>query len=99
MKTKTKQSIHVTDTESLTKGKKKNNFDIFCCLYECCVSVVELYTVTVLTEAAMMGADIDGDVLLYLDMAQVSVPLTERMKMNRCQVKSYPICTSRYGCL
>lgn len=31
----------------------------------------ELYTVTVLTEAAMMGSDIDGDVLLYLDMAQV----------------------------
>ncbi len=31
----------------------------------------ELYTVTVLTEAAMMGADIDGDVLVYLDMAQV----------------------------
>jgi len=44
------------------------------------VSVIELYTVTVLTEAAMMGADIDGDVLLYLDMAQVSVHLTERMK-------------------
>lgn len=31
----------------------------------------ELYTVTVLTEAAMMGTDIDGDVLVYLDMAQV----------------------------
>lgn len=31
----------------------------------------ELYTVTILTEAAMMGADIDGDVLVYLDMAQV----------------------------
>lgn len=34
----------------------------------------ELYTVTVLTEAAMMGTDIDGDVLLYLDMAQVGRP-------------------------
>ncbi|XP_073723627.1 rho-related BTB domain-containing protein 2 isoform X3 [Misgurnus anguillicaudatus] len=34
------------------------------------VALTELYTVTVLTEAAMMGADIDGDVLLYLDMAQ-----------------------------
>lgn len=45
---------------------------IFNCI---CVSVLELYTVTVLTEAAMMGADIDGDVLLYLDMAQVCVPL------------------------
>ncbi|KAF3850741.1 hypothetical protein F7725_012513 [Dissostichus mawsoni] len=30
----------------------------------------ELYTVTVLTEAGMIGADIDGDVLVYLDMAQ-----------------------------
>lgn len=38
---------------------------------EYCLSLSELYTVTVLTEAAMMGADIDGDVLLYLDMAQV----------------------------
>lgn len=44
------------------------------------MSVLELYTVKVLTEAAVMGADIDGDVLLYLDMAQVSVPLTERIK-------------------
>lgn len=35
------------------------------------VFLSELYTVTVLTEAAMMGADIDGDVLVYLDMAQV----------------------------
>lgn len=35
----------------------------------------ELYTVTVLTEAAMMGADIDGDVLVYLDMAQVIHPV------------------------
>lgn len=26
---------------------------------------------TVLMEAAMMGADIDGDVLVYLEMAQV----------------------------
>ncbi|XP_017272820.1 rho-related BTB domain-containing protein 2 isoform X2 [Kryptolebias marmoratus] len=34
------------------------------------VALTELYTVTVLTEAAMMGTDIDGDVLLYLDMAQ-----------------------------
>ncbi|XP_041792228.1 rho-related BTB domain-containing protein 2-like [Chelmon rostratus] len=34
------------------------------------VALTELYTVTVLTEAAMMGADIDGDVLVYLDMAQ-----------------------------
>lgn len=62
--------------------KPKNNGDIFSCFYECCcVSVLELYTVKVLTEAAMMGADIDGDVLLYLDMAQVSVPLTDRIKM------------------
>lgn len=79
-------------TEEIKKYKPKNNFDIFCCFYECCVSVIELYTVTVLTEAAMMGADIDGDVLLYLDMAQVSVHLTERMKMDHCQVKFYPIC-------
>ena len=35
------------------------------------VSISELYTVTVLMEAAMMGADIDGDVLVYLEMAQV----------------------------
>ncbi|XP_029019847.1 rho-related BTB domain-containing protein 2-like isoform X1 [Betta splendens] len=34
------------------------------------VALTELYTVTVLTEAAMMGTDIDGDVLVYLDMAQ-----------------------------
>ncbi|KAG7476327.1 hypothetical protein MATL_G00081790 [Megalops atlanticus] len=34
------------------------------------VALTELYTVTVLKEAAMMGADIDGDVLLYLDVAQ-----------------------------
>ena len=32
----------------------------------------ELYTVTMLMEAAMMGADTDGDVLVYLDMAQVT---------------------------
>ena len=37
----------------------------------CYASVTELYTVTVLMEAAMMGADIDGDVLVYLEMAQV----------------------------
>ena len=35
------------------------------------LSILELYTVTMLTETAMMGADIDGDVLVYLDMAQV----------------------------
>ncbi|XP_043966925.1 rho-related BTB domain-containing protein 2 [Gambusia affinis] len=34
------------------------------------VALTELYTVTVLTESAMMGTDIDGDVLIYLDMAQ-----------------------------
>ncbi|XP_071209286.1 rho-related BTB domain-containing protein 2-like isoform X1 [Salvelinus alpinus] len=34
------------------------------------VALTELYTVTVLMEAAMMGADIDGDVLVYLEMAQ-----------------------------
>ncbi|XP_063067283.1 rho-related BTB domain-containing protein 2 [Engraulis encrasicolus] len=34
------------------------------------VALTELYTVTVLKEAASMGADIDGDVLLYLEMAQ-----------------------------
>uniref|UniRef100_A0A4W5MS01 Rho-related BTB domain-containing protein 1 n=1 Tax=Hucho hucho TaxID=62062 RepID=A0A4W5MS01_9TELE len=34
------------------------------------VALTELYTVTVLMEAAMMGSDIDGDVLLYLEMAQ-----------------------------
>ncbi|KAJ4942212.1 hypothetical protein JOQ06_012078 [Pogonophryne albipinna] len=34
------------------------------------VALTELYTVTVLTEAGMIGADIDGDVLVYLDMAQ-----------------------------
>lgn len=31
----------------------------------------ELYTVTVLKESASTGTDIDGDVLLYLEMAQV----------------------------
>lgn len=31
----------------------------------------ELYTVTVLKETASTGADIDGDVLLYLEIAQV----------------------------
>lgn len=36
----------------------------------------ELYTVTVLTEAAMMGTDTDGDVLVYLDMAQVVWPVS-----------------------
>lgn len=35
------------------------------------VSTTELYTVTVLKETASTGADIDGDVLLYLEMAQV----------------------------
>lgn len=39
----------------------------------------ELYTVTVLTEAAMMGADIDGDVLVYLDMAQVARPVSHHL--------------------
>ncbi|XP_056274016.1 rho-related BTB domain-containing protein 2-like isoform X1 [Pseudoliparis swirei] len=34
------------------------------------VALTELYTVTVLTEAAMTGTDIDGDVLVDLDMAQ-----------------------------
>lgn len=48
-----------------------------CALPSCCLQratfmfLSELYTVTVLTEAAMMGTDIDGDVLVYLDMAQV----------------------------
>lgn len=37
--------------------------------------VSELYTVTVLMEAAMMGADIDGEVLVYLEMAQVNFEL------------------------
>uniref|UniRef100_A0AAY4ATS6 Rho-related BTB domain-containing protein 1 n=1 Tax=Denticeps clupeoides TaxID=299321 RepID=A0AAY4ATS6_9TELE len=34
------------------------------------VALTELYTVTMLMEAAMMGADVDGDVLLFLDLAQ-----------------------------
>ncbi|XP_030631948.1 rho-related BTB domain-containing protein 2 [Chanos chanos] len=34
------------------------------------VALTELYTVTVLMEAAMMGTDIDGEVLVYLDVAQ-----------------------------
>ncbi|XP_063050665.1 rho-related BTB domain-containing protein 2-like [Engraulis encrasicolus] len=34
------------------------------------VALTELYTVTILREATMMGVDIDGDVLLYLDVAQ-----------------------------
>lgn len=34
-------------------------------------NVAELYTVTVLMESALMGADVDGDVLVYLEMAQV----------------------------
>lgn len=40
-------------------------------IMHCRVTVSELYTVTVLMEAAMMGADIDGDVLVFLEMAQV----------------------------
>uniref|UniRef100_A0A674NZZ6 Rho related BTB domain containing 2 n=1 Tax=Takifugu rubripes TaxID=31033 RepID=A0A674NZZ6_TAKRU len=43
------------------------------------VALTELYTVTVLTEAAMMGTDIDGDVLLYLDMAQVAVRVSKKL--------------------
>ncbi|XP_028830214.1 rho-related BTB domain-containing protein 2 isoform X1 [Denticeps clupeoides] len=34
------------------------------------VALTELYTVTVLKDAASKGADIDGDVLVYLEMAQ-----------------------------
>ncbi|XP_016149960.1 rho-related BTB domain-containing protein 2 [Sinocyclocheilus grahami] len=34
------------------------------------VALTELHTVTVLKEAAAMGTDIDGDVLVYLEMAQ-----------------------------
>ncbi|XP_041087811.1 rho-related BTB domain-containing protein 2-like isoform X1 [Polyodon spathula] len=34
------------------------------------VALTELYTVTMLMESALMGADIDGDVLVYLEMAQ-----------------------------
>ncbi|KAG5280590.1 hypothetical protein AALO_G00061850 [Alosa alosa] len=34
------------------------------------VALTELYTVTLLREAAMMGVDIDGDVLLNLEVAQ-----------------------------
>ncbi|XP_076140673.1 rho-related BTB domain-containing protein 2 [Alosa pseudoharengus] len=34
------------------------------------VALTELYTVTVLKETASTGTDIDGDVLLYLEMAQ-----------------------------
>ncbi|KAL2091916.1 hypothetical protein ACEWY4_011714 [Coilia grayii] len=34
------------------------------------VALTELYTVTILREATLMGVDIDGDVLLYLDVAQ-----------------------------
>uniref|UniRef100_A0A8C5CWN7 Rho related BTB domain containing 2a n=3 Tax=Gadus TaxID=8048 RepID=A0A8C5CWN7_GADMO len=34
------------------------------------VALTELYTVTMLMETALMGADTDGDVLVYLDMAQ-----------------------------
>uniref|UniRef100_A0A673H6E4 Uncharacterized protein n=2 Tax=Sinocyclocheilus rhinocerous TaxID=307959 RepID=A0A673H6E4_9TELE len=34
------------------------------------VALTELHTVTVLKEAADMGTDIDGDVLVYLEMAQ-----------------------------
>ncbi|MGH0177868.1 UNVERIFIED_CONTAM: hypothetical protein FKN15_076011 [Acipenser sinensis] len=34
------------------------------------VALTELYTVTVLMESALMGADVDGDVLVYLEMAQ-----------------------------
>lgn len=33
----------------------------------------ELHTVTVLKEAAATGTDIDGDVLVYLEMAQVKL--------------------------
>ena len=59
--------------------------------------VSELYTVTVLMEAAMMGADIDGDALVYLDMAQVQLSLSHckmelqtivmHMHTNYCCVK------------
>ncbi|KAG1971467.1 rho-related BTB domain-containing protein 2 isoform X1 [Pimephales promelas] len=34
------------------------------------VALTELHTVTVLKESAAMGTDIDGDVLVYLEMAQ-----------------------------
>ncbi|KAI7793520.1 putative rho-related BTB domain-containing protein 2, partial [Triplophysa rosa] len=34
------------------------------------VAVTELHTVSVLSEAAAMGTDIDGDVLVYLEMAE-----------------------------
>ena len=37
-----------------------------------CICFSELYTVTMLMETALMGADTDGDVLVYLDMAQVT---------------------------
>lgn len=35
--------------------------------------IAELHTVSVLKETAAMGADIDGDVLVYLEMAQVKL--------------------------
>lgn len=47
------------------------NLNVFFFGLSNCVWISELYTVTVLMEAAMMGADIDGDVLVYLEMAQV----------------------------
>lgn len=51
-----------------------NYSSLFTCELHCLILSMflsELYTVTVLTEAAMMGTDTDGDVLVYLDMAQV----------------------------
>lgn len=49
----------------------------------------ELYTVTVLTEAAMMGTDIDGDVLVYLDMAQVMCPVNHHLTGTALEVLVY----------
>ena len=48
-------------------------FFIWTVLLTCdCICFSELYTVTMLMETALMGADTDGDVLVYLDMAQVT---------------------------
>lgn len=65
--------MEVTTTELYYRKLLYEHLRLMHRLWWLFVPVSELYTVTVLTEAAMMGNDIDGDVLVYLDMAQVLV--------------------------
>lgn len=41
------------------------------CFLAVCVCITEQYTVTGLMEATQMMVDIDGDVLVFLELAQV----------------------------